>query len=60
MKNYDFTLVEVLIAAAIFGGLVLAGLQLSQNATKSSVKANFDTEIVIVSNEMVAIFIRPS
>lgn len=54
-----FTLIEVMIAAAMLGGLALLGLQLTKQTTKSSSKYQFDTEINLITNEIIEVLSDP-
>lgn len=55
-----FTLVEVLIAAAALAGLALVGMQLTKTQTKSGVKASFDNETLLITNEINGILSDPA
>lgn len=59
-KNSGFTLVEVMITAAILGGLAVVGMNLTKTMTKSSVKANFDSDVILITNEIVGILSDPT
>lgn len=55
-----FTLVEVMIAAAVLGGLVLFGMQFMKSQTKSTAKNAFDSEMLLITNEINGILSDPA
>jgi prepilin-type N-terminal cleavage/methylation domain-containing protein len=54
-----FTLIEVMIAAALLGGLSLVFMQLTKDTTKSSAKYQMDSDITLTTNEINAILSDP-
>lgn len=59
-NNRGFSLVEIMIVAAMLGGLSLVVMNLTKQSTKSSVKFQFDTEINLITNEINAILSDPT
>jgi prepilin-type N-terminal cleavage/methylation domain-containing protein len=61
MKNNDrgFTLVEIMIAAAMVGGLSLVLLQMNKVTVKSTAKSQFDTDVLLTTNEINGILSDP-
>lgn len=57
-KN-GFSLVEVMIAASILGTLAYFGMTLMSNQTKSVAKTSFDSEIILITNEINGILSDP-
>lgn len=58
-NNKGFTLVEIMIAAAMLAGLAVVGMQLTKSTAKSSSKMNFDTDVTLTTNEINAILSDP-
>lgn len=58
-KN-GFSLVEVLIAVAVLGGLSVAGMSLIKTQTKATVKNAMDSEVNLITNEIVGILSDPA
>lgn len=58
--NNGFSLVEILIAAAILGGLSIAAMQLMKSQSKSASKANWDSETLLITNEINGILSDPT
>lgn len=54
-KKNGFGLVEVLIAAGLLGGLALVATYLFQMQSRNSTKANLDSDVLLITNEIVAI-----
>lgn len=62
MKNLSssgFTLVEIMIASAALAGLSLVAMQMTQTQTKSTTKASFDSEKLLIKNEINGILSDP-
>lgn len=55
-----FTLVELMIVAAGLAGLAYVGMQLTKSQTKSTAKGSFDTEVLLITNEINAILSDPA
>jgi len=58
-RNSGFTLVEAMITAAIMGGLALVGMQMMKSQTKQTTKASLDSEMLLVTNEIIGILTDP-
>jgi prepilin-type N-terminal cleavage/methylation domain-containing protein len=58
-SNKGFTLVEVMITAAILGGLGLVMMNLTKQSAKSSSKLQFDTDATLTTNEVNAMLSDP-
>lgn len=52
LKNAGFTLVEILVAAGLLGGLSLVLINLNKQTSQSTSKFQFDTEIQLITNEI--------
>jgi prepilin-type N-terminal cleavage/methylation domain-containing protein len=59
-NNSGFSLVEIMIAAAVLGGLAVVGMQMTKTQAKSTLKASFDSETILITNEIVAILSDPN
>jgi hypothetical protein len=59
IKNFGFSLVEIMIVAGLLAGLSLVVMNLTKQTTKSSVKYQFDTEINLITNEINGILSDP-
>ncbi|MDD4976930.1 MAG: type II secretion system protein, partial [Bacteriovorax sp.] len=53
--NRGFSLVELIIVFGLLGGVGLAIMNLTKQSTKSSTKYQFDSEIMLITNEINAI-----
>jgi hypothetical protein len=51
-KESGFSLVEIMVAAGLIGGIALVVAQLSKQGTKVTAKFQFDTELNLITNEM--------
>jgi prepilin-type N-terminal cleavage/methylation domain-containing protein len=58
-NNRGFTLVEILIAAAMMGGLSLVLMQMNKTTVKSTAKSQFDTDVLLTTNEINGILSNP-
>lgn len=58
-SNKGFTIVEVMIAAAMLGGLAYFGITMMTNQTRSVAKNSFDSEILMINNEINGILSDP-
>lgn len=58
-RNSGFTLVEVMIAAAVMAGLSLVGMQMMKSQTKQTTKASFDSEALLITNEIIGLLTDP-
>lgn len=55
-----FSLVEIIVAAAALGGLSLVVMNLTKTMSKNSVKYQFDTELNLITNEIIGILADPA
>ena len=65
MKNLKrnskgFTLVEIMVAVAVMGGLSVAIMQMTKNATKTSAKFQQDVDVTGIINEISTTLFDPS
>lgn len=60
IKNFGFSLIELIIATAVLAGLSVAFMGLMKNTQKSSVKYQFDSEITLITNEIVQVLSDPN
>ena len=60
IDNRGFSLVSVLVAAGLLGGLSVVMLEFSKQSSKSTVKYQFDTDINQITNEISAILSDPN
>lgn len=58
-NNSGMGLVEVMVTAGILGVLAIVGMQLTKTQTKSTVKSSFDSEILLINNEINALLSDP-
>lgn len=58
-NSHGFSMVEVMVAAAMLGGLALGVSHLMGNMTKSNLKAQTDSENLLAFNEMISILSDP-
>jgi prepilin-type N-terminal cleavage/methylation domain-containing protein len=54
-----FSLVELLIVVAAMAGLALVGMQISKNQNQTFTKGNFDSDVLLTTNEINAILSDP-
>jgi hypothetical protein len=59
MQN-GFSLISVLVAASLLGGLSMVMMQMAKQSTKSTAKMNFDTEVSQITNEINGILSDPT
>jgi prepilin-type N-terminal cleavage/methylation domain-containing protein len=59
-KNSGFSLVEVMVVAALIGGLAVVLATMNKNVSKTSTKAQADSDIMLATNEIVALLANPS
>jgi hypothetical protein len=61
IKNQKgFSLISIVVAAALLGGLSMVMMQMGKQSTKSVAKMNFDTEVSQITNEINAILSDPT
>lgn len=59
-NNRGLSLVELLIVAAMLGGMSLVAMNLTKQSTKSSVKYQLDSDVNLTTNEINAILSNPA
>jgi archaellum component FlaG (FlaF/FlaG flagellin family) len=61
VKNQNgFSLISVVVAAALLGGLSMVMMQMGKQSTKTTAKMNFDTEVNQITNEINGILSDPT
>jgi len=59
-NNRAFSLVELMVTIGLLGGLSLIVMNLTKESTKSSTKYQFDSEIILITNEINGILSDPN
>lgn len=59
-NNRGFSLVELMIVFGILGGLSLVVMNISKQSVKSSAKLQFDTDVILTTNEINGILSDPA
>jgi Tfp pilus assembly major pilin PilA len=59
-KQNGFSLISVLVAAGLLGGLSMVMMQMGKQSTKATAKMNFDTEVNQITNEINGILSDPA
>jgi archaellum component FlaG (FlaF/FlaG flagellin family) len=61
MQNANgFSLISILVAASLLGGLSMVVMEIGKQSTKSTAKMNFDTEVSQITNEINGILSDPT
>lgn len=58
--NRGFSLVELMVVVGLLGGVSLVVMNLTKQSTKSSTKYQFDSEIMLITNEINGIISDPN